>query len=172
MQKNHNTTLTKRAVFVVFIACLATLTLSYALFVQSRYNLKHQTVSVKQKPFSIDTDYQIGNATIRISNIRLEPGQAPFIAPTGKQYVILDVVVINRSDAPINVLPSSDMYVKDSNGSIAYLTPYVTPSPFRAGELLPGDKIKGDVSFLVPEGTLVLYVDAVWSGGVVPILLR
>ena len=139
---------------------------------RSTANLRH--VAVSQVPFEANQNINMGSATLRVSNVTYADGSAHFSAPAGMHYLILDLAVKNYSDKPINVLPASDTYVKASDGKAIYLTPYELASPFRSGELSPGEQITGQLSYLVPTAakSLKFYVDAIWSGGVVPIAIK
>jgi hypothetical protein len=132
----------------------------------------NRPVSV-QKPFSIGQTIRMGSASVKVSDVTFGGTQATSTAPAGKQYLVLQLTVQNFSDKPINVMPASDMYVKNSTGQVSYLTPYRLKSPFRAGELPPGEKISGQLSYLVDTNqNAQFYIDSIWSGGVVPIALR
>ncbi len=114
------------------------------------------------------TSITMGATNTKLDSVTSADGTSIFKAPAGKHYLIIELSVKNISEKPINVFPSSDTYVKDVSGTVAYLTPYSLAQPFRAGQLLPGDTIKGQLSYLVAKDTVQkLYIDAIWSGGVV-----
>ncbi len=155
-------------VFFLISVTLLIVTLSYY------HNHPGNTLSATpQKPISINQAISMGLVEMKVSSVRTSDGSQPFIAPKDKQYIIVDLSIKNKSDKPIQVLPSTDTYVKDSQGNIVYLTPYSLANPMRAGQLLPGETIKGETSYLVSKnGTNKLYIDASWSGGVIPFALN
>ena len=123
--------------------------------------------AIQSKPFNTGRQVNMGVVGITIDKVSYPTGQKPFISPAGKQYAVVTLDIINRSDKPINIAPASDTYIKDSSGNVSYLTPYALSNPFRAGELPPGEEIVGDLSYLVSKTSKnKLYVDAIWSGGV------
>jgi hypothetical protein len=114
-----------------------------------------------------------GKAQFQIDNITYSNGSSHFAAPEGKQYLILSFTLKNVSKETISILPANDTYVKDSNGNVYSLSPVGLDNPFRAGELLPGDTITGQLSYLVPKDTpLKLYIDALWSGSLIAIAVK
>lgn len=126
-----------------------------------------------QGVYALGTPIVAGEATAIINNVRYDQGHRPFEAPSGKQYIIVDTTFQNNTEKPIAILPSNQTYIKDTSSTVYYLSPMGLEEPFRAGELLPGDKIRGELSYLVPKDTAyTLYIDAIWSGGVVSVTLR
>lgn len=120
-----------------------------------------------------ETPIAAGDATVVIHSIRYSNGENGFVVPAGKQYLILDTTFQNNSNHPISITPSTQTYIKDSEGYVTYLTPFALENPLRAGDLLAGDKISGQLSYLVPNNkTYTMYIDAIWSGGVVSVRLN
>jgi hypothetical protein len=69
-------------------------------------------------------------------------------------------------------LPAADTYLKDTSGNVVYLTPFELSQPFRSGELLPGEQIQGQLSYLVKKSkSYALYIDSTWSGRLIEIKL-
>lgn len=167
---------TNREVRVLFAASVILCLTSFATLivaVQIAQTTSSQAVTTPITGFQTETPITQGLVTTRISNVRYNNSAQPFTAPANKEYIIVNLEVINRGDAPVQVLPSSDTYIKDDKGNVVYLTPLTLDNPFRAGELLPGEQIKGDLSYLVPKDSgLKLYIDAKWSGGVIPITIK
>lgn len=131
------------------------------------------TSSRPQTPFSIGSPVAMGVVTMTINKVSYDSGSDMFAAPAGKHYAIVDLSVKNRSGKPINVLPASDIYAKAPDGTVTYLTPFGLESPFHAGELPAGETVTGQLSYLIPKtGKVNLYVDGIWSGGVIPFVLQ
>ncbi len=114
-----------------------------------------------------------GSAALTLESVRSTAGSGHYKAPTGKKYIIISLRVENRSTTPIMVAPASDTYLKDSAGTTYYLSPTSLEEPFHSGQLLPGDRVRGELSYLVPEKSDArLFIEADWTGGVVPFLLQ
>lgn len=159
------------AILFIILASLCLLAIPSAIYVVYRH-VDQQPVVPSRHLFEIGKTASEGLVSLVIDRLEYSESSKPFTAPTGKRYLTLYLNIKNTSDKPIQVLPSNDMYVKDDQGVVYYLTPYVLADPFRAGELLPGDQIAGQLSFLVPkQGSANLYVDAAWSGKVLPFFL-
>ncbi len=136
------------------------------------FRVEHREVNrlsaIPTKSIELGKPITMGAVEVTIDKVAYGTGQPPFIAPKGKRYAIVSFNIMNRTDAPIQVLPANDLYLKNSAGDVAYISPYSLEQPFRAGELSPGERQKGDLSFLVSDsGDYKLYVDAIWSGGVI-----
>lgn len=176
MQANHNSEDTKmksRKLFYISIALLATscLLLGLALWAEYRAALLQPVQS--QAPFSLEQEITSGSATMKLSEPTYAVGTGRFAAPEDKHYLIMNFSVKNNSDKSINVMPASDTYVKADDGTLTYLTPYMLREPLRSGELLPGETIKGQLSFLISKTKSVkFYVDSIWSGRVIPIATK
>lgn len=122
--------------------------------------------------YKTGTAIATGSVNTVIQSLKTEKGTGPTAAPAGKKYLIIDISFTNTSKKSVQILPSTQTYIKDANGRVYYLTPYALEQPFRAGELLPGDTITGELSYLVPEATsYTMYIDSIWSGGVVSVRL-
>ncbi len=163
--------LSSAQLFYINSALLATslVLLGLALWVQN----SEKNPVVPFSGYSKGVTVTMGSASVKVDKIETSKGAGRFKAPDGTHYLIVNLTVKNTSDKPINVLPSTDTYVKSPAGKVTVLTPYSLSNPFRAGELLPGEQISGQLSYLVPEnGAQKLYIDASWSGGVIPIELQ
>jgi hypothetical protein len=114
-----------------------------------------------------------GQAKFNITNLKYSNGEGRFVAPANMHYVIFDFSVENTSDKTIAILPANDTYMKNSEGVVSFLTPYGLEKPFRAGDLLPHEKITGQLSYLVKKNeSQKLYVDSVWSGALIAIAIN
>ncbi len=152
----------------VGLLVLSLLTLSGALIVQ--HNYPHAlSAAARVEGYALNTPISMGLVTMEITKVSYSAGQPGFAAPADKHYAIVDFKVKNNADHPINVLPSSDIYIKDTAGNVSYLTPFALERPFKAGAVLPGEQAQGQLSYVATKtGELKLYVDGIWSGGVVP----
>ncbi|QQS68049.1 DUF4352 domain-containing protein [Candidatus Saccharibacteria bacterium] len=100
-------------------------------------------------------------------------GKAPYAAPTGKHFEVIDLLILNTGATPITITPTNDTYLKSADGTVAFVTPSVLDTPLRAGTLLPGERINGQLSYLVSDTIpFWLYIESDWSGGAMKFLLH
>lgn len=155
---------TKQLIIAVVLVIISVIFLSTSLFVLQASKPKVYEYGI----YKAGTPIAAGYGTVILNKISYSPGQGSFVAPADKQYLILDTTFQNNSQKSIYIFPSNQTYLKDNSGKVYYLTPYTLEDPFRAGELLAGDKIYGQLSYLVPtDKSYTIYIDAIWSGGVV-----
>lgn len=167
---DRQTTIRLLYISVTLFACAAVL-LVLSLYIETH----HQRVVTSQATtgYPVGTSLSQGVATVKLESVSYVSGTGHFTTPAGKKYAVMTIRIKNRSDTPINVLPTSDIYVKDAAGNTVYLTPFSLNAPFHAGELPAGDTVGGELSYIVPSnGPLKLYIDAIWSGGVLIYTLR
>lgn len=114
-----------------------------------------------------------GVSTTTVTNIRRTSGKKPFVAPNGYEYIVLTLSVRNNGEKPLDVLPTTDTYIKTNNGDVSYVAPYSLERPFRSGQVLPGESTTGELSYLVPKNTAYkFYVESGWSGGAVSFMVQ
>lgn len=155
------------ALFLLIAIVLLSITLRVQQYNQALIHAKPGSA------YAIQKQIHSGEVIMSIEGVSFQAGKQPFVAPEGKHYAIVDFKVKNVSDRPIQVLPSSDTYMKNTAGDVGYLSPYAIRQPFRAGELAPGETIHGELSYLVDtSGTVKLIIDAKWSGIAVPIVIQ
>lgn len=155
---------------VLSISALLMIIAALLIFRQDRQQF-HQSASV-QIPFKLNQEVRMGSAVVTVSNPAYSKGSLHFTAPQGKHYLLVAVTIKNFTERPIVVSPSTDIYLKDKVGTTTYLTPYELANPFHAGELPAGEQTTGQLSYLVSDKTNPnMYIDAAWSGGVLPISL-
>lgn len=144
--------------------------LGFAL--RAEHNATARRAINPKHPFMLGQTVSLGSASVKVDHLTYGHGTSAFTAPTGQEYAELYLTVKNIADKPIYIAPATDTYVKNASGQVAYLTPYELAHPFHAGELLPGDTVSGQLSFLVKNHThYTFYVDGIWSGGVLPFAL-
>ena len=103
--------------------------------------------------FAIGDIIQIGDLTIVVNEVT-SPGGDRFNQPdAGKKFVAVDVTLENIGSESENISSLLQMYMKDSTGQVydedfaATLAAGNSPS----GEIVPGEQIRGQVGFQVPE---------------------
>ncbi len=141
---------------LLFMSSLLMLTAAASLYNRSRTERK---VYPAAKAFPSGQLVKMGSVELTIENVEQSDGSPPFVAPTGSVYVIADLVVQNTTDAPLQIMPTVDTYAKTETGMVSTLATYAYTQPFRAGELLPGEMIRGQIAYLVPrDKTVKLFV--------------
>ena len=159
--------------FSLVVLALSLLILLYAIFWSAKESSNIVVSASVQQPVPVVSTISMGVVDMKVQKVSFQAGQKPFVAPPGKQYAVVSFEIKNRSDKPIQISPTTDMYVKSASGDVSYITPYAVTQPFRAGQLLPGETIRGDLSYLVRiPGQSKFYIDAIWSGGVIPFAMN
>ncbi len=155
----------------MFVSSLVLFAVSVILLTAALYaGVPHKT---RQAVYQAGSEVVNGQAKFSINNLTYSDGTSRFTAPPNKHYVIFDFTVENTSDKPITILPANDTYMKNQEGVVSFLTPYGLENPFRAGDLLPHEKITGQLSYLVDMNeSQKLYIDAVWSGALIAIAIN
>jgi len=124
-------------------------------------------------PSTTDTTYVVGDQVksgdfvFSVNEVRKDTGSG-FIKPDdGNVYLIPNVTIENQSSKEANISTLLQMYIKDGEGN--KYTPTLTQDATGKvdGELLAGEKVKGDVGFEVPTNAdeLYLYYEASWLTG-------
>lgn len=157
---------------LLFVISLLLLVTSIGLLVITTRRLSHQPTRKAAQPaapFAVASDISSGLVTVTVESVQFAGTQGNFVAADGEHFVLIGLKVRNNSDQPIQILPSSDTYLKDASGHVTYLTPYRLDNPFRAGELPPGETVRGELSYIASTvGQHKLFIDAKWSGSVLP----
>jgi hypothetical protein len=166
-QKTQNVEKTR----FMFVSSLVLFAISVVLLTAAVYSaVPHKT---RQAVYQPGTEIVNGQAKFSIKNLTYTNGEGRFVAPANKHYAIFDFTVENTSSKTIAILPANDTYMKNTAGVVSFLTPYGLENPFRAGDLLPHEKITGQLSYLVNKNeSQKLYVDAVWSGALIAIAIN
>lgn len=123
-------------------------------------------------PYPRERAVESGSAIVTLGSVTYTDGQPPFQAPEGFQYVVINMKVKNNSAQPIQIIPTTDTYLKDSQGQVVTMAVFSVEHPFRAGELASGDTLQGELAYLIKRDTAYkFYIDALWSGTVLPFSL-
>lgn len=132
-----------------------------------------ETSATNQEQQQMPTTYQIGDIVQSGSNIfmvnavRKDPG-VEFMKPKeGFTYLIVDATIENKSNEKINASTLLQMYVKDEQGTKYTPTIGAKTTGSLDGEILAGDKTKGEVVFEVPATAtgLKFYFNPNWLTG-------
>ncbi|AGL62550.1 exported protein of unknown function [Candidatus Saccharimonas aalborgensis] len=178
MQKNHNhsrrhTTGLSRFSQVFFVISLLLCITSFTVLSVS-YRITHPTIAGPSfHGLTLGSPVRSGVVEITVTKVTQTQGKAPYAAPTGKHFEVIDLLILNTGATPITITPTNDTYLKSADGTVAFVTPSVLDTPLRAGTLLPGERINGQLSYLVSDTIpFWLYIESDWSGGAMKFLLH
>lgn len=163
----------------MYYTSLAMLVLSFmllgsALILINESSTNNPTLPVQsQRPFEVEEVFTAGQVKLQVSSVDFSAGTQHFAAPENMQYAVVRLHITNQGDHPINILPTTDTYVKSTDGAVSYLSPYSLKDPFRGGELLPGESVQGELSYLIKKDEAsMFYIDSIWSGAVIPVRIN
>ncbi len=135
-------------------------------------------LSQSQPVFAVGESVEISNLMIQVLGVSYPIGTDLIQPKEGYQYVVVELMVVNQGDSTQEITSGLQMYLKDGTGQ---------QYPFNLGaqaladaglpddELQPGERIRGQIGFQVPESAenLVFVFDAeVFGFGKVFISLR
>lgn len=95
-----------------------------------------------------------GNTILVVLGWDLYPGGSQFPPQEGHKHFALDVMLANQGKDPFDFSPGNSMTLKDLSGNVYYMNSfsgYVTGNISPAGEIIPGEILRGMVGFQVPE---------------------
>jgi hypothetical protein len=119
-----------------------------------------QTLQIHQP----DQTVVAGGLAISINAVNYSMGGEYIKPKPGNKFVVVDVTIENQSSSNIKVMIYGQMALKDSRGWVTFPTPSALIAPNEAtpdGDLVPGEKIRGNVGFEILEDAtgLVLMFD-------------
>lgn len=119
----------------------------------------------EQIMFAIGDIVEIGNLTLTVNEVTSPPGDEFNKPNAGNKFVVVDVTLGNKGAEAENISSMMQMHLKDATGqkydldlSASVASGGTTPD----GELAPGEKMRGQAGFQVPENAqgLVFVFDA------------
>lgn len=75
----------------------------------------------------------------------------PFEAPPGYKFIAINLDIKNNSDQIFHFAPVLQTKIIDSSGSSYEMAPTMLVTPIKAGPINPGESVKGELSYLVPD---------------------
>lgn len=109
------------------------------------FNDKIQTYKAGKTISSRDYD-------VRIDSVTRGNGEKGSLNPgEGRTYLIVTLYVKNKTSKVLPLYPVSQTYIKDSQGQTYSIGPAMVKQPFLAGDLAPGDQIKGEIAYEIPS---------------------
>jgi Domain of unknown function (DUF4352) len=125
----------------------------------------------ENKTYKVGDQVQSGDFVFTVNSVRNDQGSQFFKPKDGHVYKVANVTIENKSKDRTNISTLLQMYLKDAEST--KFTPTVITSDTTGqvdGELLAGEKVKGDVAFEVPSTAtgLKFYFTPEWlSGGTI-----
>lgn len=125
------------------------------------------SISTQQTVYKIADQVKSGDYVFSVNSVRKSTGTQYIKPADGSIYLIPNVTIQNNSKDKATISTLIQMYIKDSEGN------KYTPAIFSDatgkvdGELLAGDKVKGDVGFEIPTTAkgLKFYFNPNWISG-------
>lgn len=130
-----------------------------------------------QQTYNVGDVIAMGTTNITVNEV-LYPAGDQFNKPNaGFKFLVVDITIENKSTTAISVSTLLQMSVKDSGGQkfdVDLMASVASGGSSPDGEIAPGEKLRGQVGFQVPENAtgLVFVFDAdVWGSGKVFVAL-
>lgn len=136
-------------------------------------NKKTPIESIQERYQQEKTEYSIGeeaiwgDGAITVTNVEKSQGIENDKPSEGKEYVIVHVTIENKGESNLRYNP---YYFKMQNSQGQQVnTTYTTvdqDTALHAGELIPGGKVTGTLTFEEPiddDGLILVYNDNIWS---------
>lgn len=107
-----------------------------------------QTAKPKIEPVQKNETKQLDAVVLDSSTSQ---GDQAFQPMPDMQFVIVDVDVVHRLDAPKWFSPVLETYIKDQTGNKYELSPVMLDNPFDAREYKINEHAMGELSYMVPK---------------------
>ena len=123
---------------------------------------QHNISSGSVNTYSIGQEIINNSFSVKVNSIRIDTKGDGFFKPqAGDQFIIVNLTFTNLSSKALPILPSLQTSIKDETGTAYMMSPLTTTEGVVAGNLLPHDKITGDLSYEVPSKAknLTFYVN-------------
>lgn len=136
-----------------------------------------ETVEEVRTEFNIGEKIQLGDAVLTVTNVEKSKGNDWDYPQQGKEFVIVHVEIENAGDTNSVYYTPLDFTMQNSNGQVTDIT-FTTVDANTAlgsGELIPGGKVVGTVTFEQPigdENLILLYSPNFWSDSKIKVKLQ
>jgi hypothetical protein len=130
-----------------------------------------------QTMYAIGDVIEIGDLTLSVNEVTYPSGDSFNKPDEGYKFVVVDVTIKNKSSEAVSVSSMLQMSLKDDAGQgydVDLMASAASGGSTPDGEIAPGETIRGQVGFEVPDDTtgLVFVFDAdVWGFGKVFVAL-
>ena len=118
-----------------------------------------------QETFAVGDIIEMGDLTLTVNEIAFPEGDNFTKPDEGKKFIVVDLTLVNNSSEAKAVSSMLQMYLKDTTGQkydLDLMASVASGGTTPDGEIAPSEKIRGQVSFQVPEDIdgLVFVFDA------------
>jgi hypothetical protein len=117
--------------------------------------------------YKVGDQIQSGEYIVSVNSVRKSSGSGYVKPKEGSVYIIPNVTIQNNSKDKTTISSLLQMYIKDGEGN-KYNPALTSDATGKVdGELLAGEKVKGDVGFEIPTTAkdLKFYYNAAWLTG-------
>jgi len=119
----------------------------------------------EQAIFAVGDIVEIGDLTLTVNEATFPPGDEFNKPEAGNKFMVVDVTLENKGAEAEVISSLMQMYLKDATGQkyeLDLMASVASGGATPDGEIAPGEKIRGQVSFQVPENAqgLVFVFDA------------
>lgn len=123
----------------------------------------------EQQTYNIGDVIAIGSTTITVNEITYPAGDQFNKPKAGYKFLVVDLTIENKSDKAVNISTMLQMALKDTTGQkydVDFMANLASGGSSPDGEISPGEKLRGQVGFQIPENAtgLVFVFDAeIWG---------
>jgi hypothetical protein len=131
----------------------------------------------EQQTYKVGEVIEIGTMLLTVNEVTSPKGDQFNKPSDGNKFVVVDLTIENKSDETVNISTLLQMSIKTAEGqkySVDVMASTAGGGSTPDGEVAPGEKIRGQVGFQVPEAStgLIFVFDAdVFGAGKVAIAL-
>lgn len=132
----------------------------------------------EQETFAIGDVVEIGEMTLTVNEVTYPAGDEFNEPEPGNKFVVVDVTLENKSAEAKSISSMLQMYLKDDTGQkydLDLMASTASGGTTPDGEIAPGEKLRGQVGFQVPEdaqGLVFVYDADVFGHGKVFVALQ
>ncbi|NOZ71637.1 MAG: DUF4352 domain-containing protein [Chloroflexi bacterium] len=132
----------------------------------------------KQTTFAIGDVIEVGDLVVIVNNVAFPPGDEFNKPDKDNKFVVVDLTLKNNGSKSVAISSLLQMSLKDTTGQkygVDLMATVASGGSTPDGEIAPGEKVRGQVGFQVPESAegLVFVFDAdVFGYGKVFVALR
>jgi len=117
---------------------------------------------IEQSAFKVGEAVQVGSLYVTVNEVKTVKGDSFNKPPKGYQFLMVDLTIENKGSSAENISSLLQMWLKDPTGQrykVDLGATVASKGTAPDGELAAGEKLKGQVAYLVPQdATGLLFV--------------
>jgi hypothetical protein len=118
----------------------------------------------EQEKYALGDVIEVGDLTLTINEVTYPTGDSFNLPKEGNQFIVIDLTIENKGSEAKSVSTMLQMGLKDATGQLYDIDISATMASGGStpdGEIAPGEKLRGQIGFQVPEGVsgLVFVLD-------------